>query len=117
MHTTKCMQQQQAVPRGTPQLPPQTPCTHLLPLPPPALPSLGLDKAPSRAGGDKDAQAAAMSADAGSGNKGEITSDSVAERVAQEFGVWPEASPGAAEAESYRAEAGQEGGEDKGQSA
>lgn len=66
------------------------------------------------AGGD-DAQAA-VGADAAS--TGVATSDSTAERVAQVYGIGPEASPGAEEAEQYKAEAGQEGSKgDKGQSA
>lgn len=74
----------------------------------------GIPEGRLRVGGE-DAQAA-VSVDADSSNA-EITSDSVAARVEQKYNVGPEASPGAAEAESYRAEAGQEGGEDKGQSA
>jgi hypothetical protein len=63
------------------------------------------------AAGGEDAQAA-VSVDA-SGSNAAITSDSTAQRIEQVYGVGPEASTGAAEAEAYKAEAEQ----DKGQSA
>jgi hypothetical protein len=75
----------------------------------------GIPEGRLRVGGED--AAAAVSVD-GSSSNAEITSDSVAARVEQKYGLGPESSPGAAEAESYRAEAGQDkGGEDKGQSA
>jgi hypothetical protein len=65
--------------------------------------------------GGEDAQAA-ESVDGGS-SQAAITSDSTAARVEQVFGVGPEASPGAAEADLYQKEAKQEGGDDHSQTA
>jgi hypothetical protein len=72
----------------------------------------GIPEGRLRVGGE-DAQAA-VSVD-GESNAA-ITSDSVAQRVEQVYGVSPEASSGVAEAEAYKAEAKQEGKEDHGQS-
>lgn len=72
----------------------------------------GIPEGRLRVGGE-DAQAAvSVDADANAA----ITSDSTAQRIEQVFGVGPEASPGVKEAEQYKAEAKQEGGEDHGQS-
>jgi hypothetical protein len=70
----------------------------------------GLPEGRLAAGGD-DAQAA-VSVDGPSSNAA-ITSDSTVQRIEQVYGVGPEASTGAAEADTYKAEAEQ----DKGQSA
>lgn len=72
----------------------------------------GIPEGRLRVGGE-DAQAA-TSVD-GESNAA-ITGDSVAQRVEQVYGISPEASPGVAEAEAYKAEAKQEGKEDHGQS-
>jgi hypothetical protein len=75
-------------------------------------PASGMEGSPEGRTGGEDAE----SVDGGT-SQAAITSDSTAARVEQVFGVGPEASPGAAEADLYQKEAKQEGGNDHSQTA